>query len=111
MQSQKILITGSSGFIGSNIIKNIKNKFLYGIGRKSKKNIIKKNLLLFKENLFKNITVNNLNLFKTKFDFIIHCAGKGIVSNQKGEYKKNFLALKNVLDYMKKYSRETNLIF
>jgi len=111
MQNQKILVTGSSGFIGNNIIKNIKNKFFYGIGRKSKKKINKKNLLLFKENLFKNITVKNLNLFKIKFDFIIHCAGKGIVSNNKTEFKKNILALKNVLDYMKKYSQKTNLIF
>ena len=37
MKNLKILITGSSGFIGSNIAQKIKKKSIYGIGRKKKK--------------------------------------------------------------------------
>ena len=108
MKNPKILITGSSGFIGSNIAQNIK-KNIYGIGRKKKNHKEKK--LPYIKNLIKSITVKNLSLFKINFDFIIHCAGKGIVSNHKDDYKKNFLPLKNVLEYLRKHSRESCLIF
>ena len=110
MKAEKILITGSNGFIGSNIAKNIKNFFIYGIGRREKKGI-KKDKLPYKINLKKNVTVNNLKSFKVNFDFIINCAGKGIVSNHQEDYKKNFLPLNNILEYITKYSRETTLIF
>ena len=109
MKNLKILITGSSGFIGSSIAQNIKKKSIYGIGRQKKNHKEKK--LPYIENLIKSISVKNLGLFKINFDFIIHCAGKGIVSNHKDDYKKNFLPLKNVLEYLKKYSRESCLIF
>ena len=108
MKNPKILITGSSGFIGSNIAQNIK-KNIYGIGRQKKSHKEKK--LPYIKNLIKSISIKNLRLFKINFDFIIHCAGKGIVSNHKDDYKKNFLPLKNVLEYLKKYSRESCLVF
>jgi UDP-glucose 4-epimerase len=108
MKKQKILITGSAGFIGSNIAKKMNKKFIYGIGRVNKKFPPSS---IFKKNINKNITLKNLNLFKEKFDFIIHCAGGGIGLSNFEDYKKNFLPTKNVLEYIRKYSTKTKLIF
>ena len=68
-KKNKILITGSTGFVGHNLKLELKKKYdVYGLGRKTKKE--KK---YFKINLKNKKKV--LKLFKeNKFDMIIHCA-------------------------------------
>ena len=70
----KILLTGSTGFIGSNILNEIKNNNkVFIIKRsKSKKKISKnKNIKLLK---FSNYKTLSNKLKKIKVDIIIHCA-------------------------------------
>ncbi len=71
---RKILLTGSSGFIGSNIL-NIFSKYykFYILVRKkpSKEYLKNKNISLIK---FKNYNSLNSKLNKIKVDIVIHCA-------------------------------------
>ena len=108
MKNKKTLITGSAGFIGSNIAKKMDKKFIYGIWILNKK---LSSSVFFKKNLSKNITLKNLVSFKERFDFIIHCAGGGLELSSDEDYKKNLLSIKIVLDYIKKHSNNTKLIF
>ena len=74
---KKILITGSTGFIGSNIFLNIKNDFkiyllLRRKLRKKKINFIKnQNIKIIN---FKNYDELNFKIKKISVDIIIHCA-------------------------------------
>ena len=74
---KKILITGSTGFIGSNIFLNIKNDFkiyllLRRKLRKKKINFIKnQNIKIIN---FKNYDELNFKIKKITVDVIIHCA-------------------------------------
>ena len=74
---KKILITGSTGFIGSNIFLNIKNDFkiyllLRRKLRKKKINFIKnQNIKIIN---FKNYDELNFKIKKINVDVIIHCA-------------------------------------
>ena len=74
---KKILITGSTGFIGSNIFLNIKNKFkIYLLLRRNlrekKINFIKnQNIKIIN---FKNYDELNFKIKKINVDVIIHCA-------------------------------------
>ena len=74
---KKILITGSTGFIGSNIFLNIKNNFkiyllLRRKPRKKKINFIKnQNIKIIN---FKNYDELNFKIKKITVDVIIHCA-------------------------------------
>ena len=74
---KKILITGSTGFIGSNIFLNIKNNFkiyllLRRKLRKKKINFIKnQNIKIIN---FKNYDELNFKIKKITVDVIIHCA-------------------------------------
>ncbi len=68
---KKILITGSSGFLGSNILKNlVKSNFFYATTRINK---ISKNRNL-KFIYFKDHDDLNSKLKKIKVDIVIHCA-------------------------------------
>ncbi len=70
----KILLTGSTGFIGSNILNKIKidsKVFLIKRAQSKKKSIKYKNIKLLKFNDYK--TLSN-KLKKIKVDIIIHCA-------------------------------------
>ena len=71
---KKILITGSSGFIGSNLTNElIKNFEIFIILRKKNKKI---NKLLKKKNIiiYKNFLDLNEKISRLKIDFVIHCA-------------------------------------
>lgn len=70
---QKILITGSSGFIGSYILNNLSKKYFFYIIVRNKfkpKNKIKNSKII----KFNNYTQLNNKLKKIKVDIIIHCA-------------------------------------
>ena len=70
----KILLTGSSGFIGSNILNSFSEKYkFYVIVRKKipKKKLIKKNIKFI---YFKTYESLNSKLKKIKVDIVIHCA-------------------------------------
>ena len=70
----KILFTGGTGFVGSNILKNIRlNNKIYIIQKKESKNVIlkSKNIQILK---FKNYNSLNTKLKKIKVDAVIHCA-------------------------------------
>ena len=69
-----ILLTGGTGFLGSNIIKELsKENNIYTIIRKEKKyiNLKHKNIKIL---LFKNYTQLNSQLNKIKVETVIHCA-------------------------------------
>ena len=70
---KKILLTGSTGFIGSEILKKIsKTNIIFCIARKKKiNNHTNKNI---KQIYFKNYNQLNLKLKKIKVDIVIHCA-------------------------------------
>ena len=75
-KNKKILITGSSGFIGINLINalllhDINNNKIYGIDIVKSK-LTHKNFTFIKKNLLK---ITKKDLPKTKFDYIIHLAG------------------------------------
>lgn len=111
----KILITGSYGFIGTNLVNYFLNKkiIVYGIDNFSnysklhytkrlnfiKKNKYYKNYKFFKIDLIKKI---NSNIIKD-LDFIIHLAAQPGVQyskiNKKIYIEKNLIALTNILDF------------
>ena len=72
MIKKKILLTGSTGFIGSYILKNISNKSeIFIILRKKIKIQKQKNLKIID---YKNFDDLNSKLKKIKIDVVIHCA-------------------------------------
>ncbi len=70
----KILLTGSSGFIGSNILNNFskKHKIYIVVRKKISKRLLKRNNI--KVINFKSYESLNSNLKKIKVDTVIHCA-------------------------------------
>jgi nucleoside-diphosphate-sugar epimerase len=83
---KKILLTGSTGFIGSHLLKELSkdNKIITIIRKKIKKNK-KKNII---EISFKNYDELNLKLRKIKADIIIHCATHYIKNHTFKDIKK-----------------------
>jgi len=72
MIKKKILLTGSTGFIGSYILKNISNTSeIFIILRKKIKIQKQKNLKII---VYKNFNDLNSKLKKIKIDVVIHCA-------------------------------------
>lgn len=69
---KKILITGATGFVGSNILNKLSiNHKITSLIRNKKKYKIKKNINFL---YFKNLNHLDKVLKKKKFDIIIHCA-------------------------------------
>jgi UDP-glucose 4-epimerase len=105
---KKILITGSSGYIGSSLYFYLKNIFkVKGIDKKECKyfNVQKINLLN------KNKLNNLLKTFKP--DLVIHLAAQSLVDetiNKKKYYINNVIATKNLLYCLKK-NHINNLVF
>ena len=69
----KILLTGSTGFIGSQFLKNLSqnNKIDLNLRKKNKKILKNKNIV---EVYFKNLNNLNNRLKKISVDIVIHCA-------------------------------------
>lgn len=102
------LITGASGFIGLNLINNLKNKKnirIYYIYRN-------KNLILKNENIigikinFENLNeINKLKNILGKIDTIIHCANLAHSKYSSKEIKKvNYLATVHLVKLAKKFN-------
>ena len=94
MEMKNILLTGSEGFIGSNV-KSIlvKNKFkVYCLVRKKKKNS-------------KNIFYIKKNFLNKKCDVVIHCAAKSPENNKfhRNDYNENISITKKIIKYSLKY--------
>ena len=117
----KVLITGSEGYLGRNLARNLNKRKIccYGIGRGSWKKKYQYNKWGFKKNLNGNISNKLLKKFKNyNFDYIIHCAGGAspITSlinsiSQKQDYKKNVISIKHLLDYFSKQKKKSKIIF
>lgn len=105
---KKILITGSSGYIGSCLSSNLsKNYEVFNLDKKleKKKNFVKINLLDKKKLLFA--------LSYIKPTVIVHLAGESLVDEKKKNsayYKNNVIATRNLIDCMKKNNIQ-NIIF
>lgn len=79
---KKILLTGSSGFIGSELLKqlNYKNYFIHTISRSKKSQQIKNGLINFEINKIDSNT--NWQKPLDEIDCIIHCAGLAVDTNK-----------------------------
>jgi len=103
--SKSILLTGSRGFIGSNLTKYFskKNYKIYCISRKNKGN--KKNIFYIKCDLNKEIKLNRT------FDIVIHLAAKSPINKLSLDgFKNNIRITKNLADYLQK-NRPQKIIF
>jgi nucleoside-diphosphate-sugar epimerase len=84
---QRLLLTGSSGFIGSQILREFSKDYKIFITSRDKKKKIfsNKNITEIK---FKNYDELNLKLKKIKIDTIVHCATHYIKSHKYNDIKK-----------------------
>ncbi len=103
----RFLITGSSGFLGTNILSHIKdNNDVITIGRNASNDI----------SCELSLDCPNLNIYKGEsFDFVLHIAGKAhIVPKNEEEkeefYKVNALGTKHLLDALDKYELKINTL-
>jgi nucleoside-diphosphate-sugar epimerase len=98
---KNILLTGSSGFIGKNLLRNLvsSNFFVYAIGKK-KPNFRHINFKFIKYDLKKKIILKKIR----KIQCIIHTAAISPENNitERKMLKYNFLTTKNIIDYAKK---------
>ena len=84
----KILLTGYSGFIGSEILNQLsKNNTIY-ITQRNKKKVNNKNIQNIKKIYFKNYDNLNYKLNKLKIDIVIHCATHYIKKHTLKDIKK-----------------------
>ena len=90
----KILLTGSTGFIGSEILDQLsKNNIIYITQRNIKK--VSKNNQNIKNIYFKNYDNLNFKLSKLKVDIVIHCATHYVKNHTSKDIKK--LSESNIL--------------
>ena len=121
---KNILITGGTGFIGSNLAiklskeKNYKITIVDNLSREgSEKN---KSLLKGENIVFNNIDVRNYSeieklLIDNQFDNIFHFAAQVAmtesIQNPKEDMEINFLSTFNLLESIRKFSKETVLVY
>ena len=110
---KKILITGSQGYIAKNIAKILKKKNfnVYGIDRGKWKKIDYKKWGYLNQ-INGNLTEKNLSKYNLKFDFIIHCAGSGLVGlKRKVDFINNVKSTMSLIKFIEKNQNETKIIF
>lgn len=84
----KILLTGSSGFIGSEILNQLSINNLVYITKRNKKKVKIKNNQNIKIIYFRNYDNLNYKLSKLKIDIVIHCATHYIKKHTSKDIKK-----------------------
>tara|TARA_B100000287_G_C20614734_1_gene773559 strand:- start:503 stop:1354 length:852 start_codon:yes stop_codon:yes gene_type:complete len=90
----KILLTGSSGFIGSELLDELSKKYkIYVTIRKKRKNLNQNQNI--NEIFFKNYEQLNLKLKNVRVDVVIHCATHYVKYHNEKDIKK--LAESNIL--------------
>ena len=96
-----ILVSGASGQIGSDLVRNLSKNFKIIAIYNTKKKIIKlKNVVWIKHNFEKKL----LRKFKNRPKYIIHCAvnQKYFQNNEKKYFQSNSLIMENIIDFAKK---------
>ena len=90
----KILLTGATGFIGSQLLKNLsyKNKIYITLRKKKGKILKSKNIIKIYFNNFKSL---NKKLNKVKVDTVIHCATHYVKHHNQRDIEK--LSYANIL--------------
>lgn len=113
---KKILITGSKGFLGSNIAKHFKTLGYetYGIGHGglSIEESSQIGLDYWKKD---DISIKSILEFDQTFDVIVHCGGSGSVGfsieHPYDDFKKTVDGTLEVLEYMRVYNPNAHLIY
>ena len=103
---KKILITGSEGFVGKNLIKylNLKKKYrIYGVDIKNKS----QNYKLYKGSIDKFLKIK----ITTKFDYIVHLAANSNPYEKKQENLINDNLLCSISLFEKFKNKKTNFLF
>lgn len=91
-----ILVTGSSGFIGNFLVKNLSKKYFIIATYNKSKPLKVKNVEFIKLNLLKKIDIKDYNI-----DLIIHCANYTPANHKKNlnMIKKNNSMMKNLINF------------
>ena len=111
---KKILLTGSTGFIGSELLKNLsKNYKIYvTLRKKTKKNFIHKNIIKIYFSSFQNL---NDKIEKLKINTVIHCATHYVKKHDFKDIKKlsdsNILFGNIILENLEKMGVKTFINF
>ena len=121
---KNILITGGTGFIGSNLgikLSKEKNYKITVVDNLSREGSEKNKLVLTGENIvFINTDVRNYSeiekmIIDNQFDYIFHFAAQvamtDSIQNPKEDMEINFLSTFNLLESIRKFSKETVLVY